>query len=59
MKLKVAMSDLIDKRLIPQTAWPLVQPEPMRVPKPTNSPAKIKVMLLDSICKIGIGKTTL
>ncbi len=28
-----------DSRASPSTPWPLVQPEPMREPKPTSKPA--------------------
>ena len=35
----VAVLDRIDRRAIPQTPWPLVQPPPKRVPKPTYRPA--------------------
>ena len=43
MKLKVAMRDRLESLAKPQTACPLVQPEPRRVPKPTNRPAASKV----------------
>ena len=35
----VATIERLLKRPMPQTPWPLVQPEPRRVPKPTRSPA--------------------
>src|SRR4029434_4749619 len=37
----VATTERTEKRLIPQTPWPLVQPLPSRVPKPTRRPARI------------------
>ena len=39
IKLIVAMSDRIESRPKPQTPWPLVQPDPIRVPIPTSRPA--------------------
>ena len=39
----VAITERIDRRLIPQIPCPLVQPEPKRVPKPTKRPAMIKL----------------
>lgn len=39
MKLIVAMSDRIERRPKPHTPWPLVQPDPIRVPIPTSKPA--------------------
>jgi len=41
MKTHVAMIDRFERRLIPQTPWPLVQPLPSVVPIPTASPATI------------------
>jgi len=41
MKAAVAASDRGEKREIPQTPCPLVQPDPYRVPIPTNIPAMI------------------
>ena len=38
-KTKVATSERIDNRPIPQTPWPLVHPLPICVPMPTNNPA--------------------
>ncbi|CAI8378934.1 MAG: Uncharacterised protein [Halieaceae bacterium] len=38
MKVNVATSDRGDRRPSPHTPWPLVQPPPMRVPRPTRSP---------------------
>ena len=43
MKLIVAIKDLSESRLNPDIPCPLVQPEPIRVPKPTKRPATIKV----------------
>ena len=34
----VATNDRGDRRPSPHTPWPLVQPPPMRVPRPTRSP---------------------
>src|SRR5690606_18827124 len=39
MNATVATTERSDRRLIPQTPWPLVQPLPSCVPKPTRSPA--------------------
>ena len=39
MKIKVAAMERNDKRAIPHTPWPEVQPPPSREPKPTSSPA--------------------
>src|SRR5688500_18328781 len=39
MKVTTAASERREKRPRPQTPWPLVQPLPSRVPKPTSSPA--------------------
>ena len=35
----VATSERTDRRPKPQTPWPLVQPLPIRVPRPTSAPA--------------------
>ena len=43
IKLIVAIKDLRESRLNPHMPCPLVQPEPIRVPKPTKSPATINV----------------
>ena len=43
IKLIVAIKDLNDRRLRPEMPCPLVQPEPILVPKPTKSPATINV----------------
>src|SRR5690606_8430588 len=39
MKVAVATIDRLESRPMPHTPWPLVQPLPRRVPKPTRSPA--------------------
>lgn len=39
---RVAMTEGIDKRAMPQTPWPEVHPCPMRVPNPTKKPPMIK-----------------
>ena len=39
MKIAVAAIDRADRRAIPQTPWPDVQPPPSLVPKPINNPA--------------------
>jgi hypothetical protein len=39
MKHSVATSERGDSLAMPQTPWPLVQPEPKRVPRPTSRPA--------------------
>lgn len=41
IKVIVAVSDRIENRPRPQTPWPLVQPEPIWLPKPTNNPPRI------------------
>jgi len=41
IKTRVATMDLGDNRPMPQIPWPLVQPLPRRVPKPTRKPAVI------------------
>ena len=41
MKLAVATSERGLNRDMPHTPWPLVQPEPSRVPKPTANPPAI------------------
>jgi len=38
IKTSVDVIDLEENLLIPQTPWPLVQPFPSLVPKPTNKP---------------------
>ena len=42
MKVPVATSERTETRAMPQTPWPEVQPPPMRVPKPTASPPRIR-----------------
>ena len=62
MKDKVATNERTDKRLKPQMPWPLVQPAPQRVPKPTNKPATITMVQLASMrgaCKTSAGKMSL
>jgi hypothetical protein len=39
MNTPVAMSERFDKREIPQTPCPLVQPFPIVLPNPTSNPA--------------------
>ena len=39
MNVATATSDRGDSRASPTTPWPLVQPEPIREPKPTSRPA--------------------
>src|SRR5574343_146335 len=39
MKVSVAAIERGERRAMPQTPWPLVQPEPRRLPKPTIRPA--------------------
>jgi hypothetical protein len=46
-----------DNRLNPHMPWPLVQPDPMRLPKPTSKPAIIRVGLLAAI--LAGGKTAI
>jgi hypothetical protein len=42
MKDKVAAIERGERRATPQTPWPLVQPLPSLVPKPTSRPAVIR-----------------
>jgi hypothetical protein len=53
IKLTVATMERMDKRLNPHMPWPLVQPDPMRLPKPTSSPAIIRVGLLAAMLEGG------
>src|SRR5262249_17378622 len=39
MNVAVAISEAIERREMPQTPWPDVQPPPRRVPNPTSTPA--------------------
>ena len=39
MNVSVATIERAEKRLMPHTPWPLVQPLPRRVPIPTSRPA--------------------
>ena len=39
----MAAMDRFDKRATPHMPWPLVQPDPIRAPKPTSRPATISV----------------
>ncbi len=41
MNVTVATRDRTDRRLRPQTPWPLVHPLPSRAPHPTSKPATI------------------
>ena len=43
MKVTVAISDRMENLPRPQTPWPLVQPEPTWLPKPTSNPPSIIV----------------
>lgn len=42
IKVTVAMRERSEPRDMPQTPWPLVQPFPKEVPKPTASPPNIR-----------------
>ncbi len=59
MKVSTATSERADRRARPHTPWPLVQPPPMRVPKPTSTPA---IRIIDDErtgAPIAVGATTL
>ena len=55
MNIAVAAKDRLDKRAIPQTPCPEVQPPLSRVPKPTSSPATMMVPQLVDISGEGMG----
>ena len=46
IKQSVAIIDRVDKREMPQTPCPLVQPAPKRVPMPTSNPETTNKVLL-------------
>lgn len=48
-KQSVATRDRLESLASPQTPWPLVQPLPVRVPKPTINPESIKKTMGKSI----------
>ena len=50
MKTITATSERSEKRPRPHTPWPLVQPPPMRVPKPTSRPASAAQPRCSSRC---------
>ena len=50
--MSVAVIDRSDKRPIPQTPWPLVQPLPTLTPVPTNKPAMIALIKLAGLKSI-------
>ena len=43
IKVAVATRERWERRLTPHTPWPLVQPLPSRVPKPTSNPATTSI----------------
>ena len=51
----VANRDLKDNLAKPHTPWPLVQPDPRRLPNPTNKPAMTITRLLEVISTYAIG----
>ncbi|SSS06344.1 Uncharacterised protein [Acinetobacter baumannii] len=53
IKTAVAIIERFESRLIPQMPWPLVHPEPSRVPKPTSNPARISANELALISMSG------
>lgn len=55
MNVIVAMKDLTDNLAKPHTPWPLVQPDPKRLPNPTNKPAMTITRLLEVISTYAIG----
>ena len=55
MNIAVATSDRADKRAMPQTPCPEVQPPLSRVPKPTSRPATTMMLQLAGICGDGMG----
>ena len=54
MKTPVATTERGDRRARPQTPWPLVQPEPQRVPKPTIRPPSTSSQTSEVICTSGL-----
>lgn len=54
-KVTVAASERRDPRPRPQTPWPLVQPLPKRVPKPTSTPATMRPGIEKSVRGINVG----
>ena len=58
MKVRVATSERPDRREIPQMPWPLVQPEPRRVPKPTSNPARMTAGSETGEAPMAVGITT-
>ncbi len=55
INVRVANRDLKDNLAKPHTPWPLVQPDPRRLPNPTNKPAKTITRLLEDISTYAIG----
>ena len=55
MNIAVAKSGRADKRAMPQTPCPEVQPPLSRVPKPTSRPATTMMLQLAGICRDGTG----
>ena len=55
MKVMVAIIDRIESLAMPHTPCPLVQPDPKRLPNPTNKPPTITIRLLAVIVDAGIG----
>ncbi len=49
----IAAIERPDPRPMPQTPWPLVQPEPSRVPKPTRTPASATTGSVALMCTAG------
>jgi len=58
MNTKVAAIERGERRAMPHTPWPEVQPPPSRVPKPTSRPAAMTMAKLDGIQGVGTGRPT-
>ena len=57
MNVAVATSDARDRREMPHTPWPDVQPPPTRVPNPTSTPATISTGVEAGVAAAGDATT--